>query len=908
MLIVNSLGALSVSFNGQQILTSDRKARALLLYLMVHSRQTFSRTHLQALLWSNSDAKRGRASLRKTLSNIQKAVPILLRIDQQQVALANSADYQFDIDQLQDNPFRYSGQFLQGFDLANADVWHDWLIGYREWLTTFVIATLETHGHQARKTEQFAQAVRCFKHALALDEWREQTHRALMLAYSEVGDRMAALAQFEHCRQLLQRDLGATVSAETARLAKQIQTDTHRPQGNLPARDSTPLVGRVTELAEIGRMLQDDQCHLISIIGLGGIGKTRLAIAAAREQATQFAHGVWFVDLVNVGSGQLIPKLANVLNLSLRGRENLQQRFLDQLKTQHALLILDNFESLLDDANKHLSCQLLQTILQHAPHIKLLITTRERLNLRGEWVYTLHGLQQDAKALFIAHTRRLAPRLKLTTMAHDHIAMVCQLLEGLPLAIELAASWTRVLSLEMIVQALQSGIALLATTDVDVPLRQRSLSLILEQSFTRLTVDEQRVLQQFSLFQGSFSRAAAESIANATLFHLTTLIDKSLLYRVAHNRYRLHESLRQFLRGQMVEYHPAQQRFARFYIDQWADALPNLFNSQQQKTVERLNQDRENFLMAWSWCLENRREAWLLSAEKTLFYLHRIPERWQELHDILKDSLEYAISSELALILNLRLAAVYAERADLENAARLLSEMDMLAEMRISAEAATQGFISHLHGIIAHVNGDYTHAKSFFQQAIANFQAANNPYEAIYSTSYLAYLGYQAHNFSEAQRLYEQVLATYRNVNDQSSVALTLHNLAYVEEQLGNQDHAHNLMMQSLAIFTETDSLRRLYTSVESLNVFVYQSTLPLPSNFAELLHDWLASAQATGDRLEETYALGRIGCLEIRNGDVHTAYQYLLQSTTVGRTINLKWFDNLANQWLPMLEAMLGK
>ena len=298
-----------------------------------------------------------------------------------------------------------------------------------------------------------------------------------------------------------------------------------RPRVNLPT-PATALVGRAAELAELERLLSDPDCRLLTVSGPGGIGKTRLAIEATARQAAGFADGAAFVALAPVAAPDLIaPAIADALGFSFYGQANPSGQLIDFLQEKSLLLLLDNFEHLVDGAD------FLVELLQRAPQVKLIVTSRERLNLQGEWVIELQGLplprnadgwkngeqlvgfdDSAAVALFLQTARRSYAGFTLAPADRAAVARICRLVEGMPLGIELAAAWVRVLPLGEIADEIARTLDFLAASARDLPARHRSLRAVFEHSWNLLTDDERIVMRRLSVFRGGFSRAAAAAV------------------------------------------------------------------------------------------------------------------------------------------------------------------------------------------------------------------------------------------------------------------------------------------------------------------------------------------------------------------------------------------------------------
>ena len=320
---------------------------------------------------------------------------------------------------------------------------------------------------------------------------------------------------------------------------------------NLPA-PRTSFVGRASELDEIDRLLEDPDCRLLTLVGPGGAGKTRLALEAAARRIERYPHGVHFVPLVSVASPEfLAPAVAESIQFAVDGAHSgfsAQEQLLDYLGERSTLLVLDNFEHLVEGAD------LLGEIIERAPKVELLTTSRERLNVQSEWVLDVHGLGlaengnggSGALRLFVERATQVEPGFSLDDDERVEARRICRLVEGLPLGIELAASWVSVLSCAEIADEIEQNIDFLATSMRDVPERHRSLRAAFDQSWRLLSGEQQDVLARLSVLRGDYGREAAAAVADADLRLLSDLVSKSLVRRSDFGRYELHELLRQY--------------------------------------------------------------------------------------------------------------------------------------------------------------------------------------------------------------------------------------------------------------------------------------------------------------------------------------------------------------------------
>ncbi|TLN07953.1 hypothetical protein FDZ74_12440, partial [bacterium] len=394
----------------------------------------------------------------------------------------------------------------------------------------------------------------------ALDRLHEPAQRALIALYDRAGQRSAALRQYEEFKRLLSAELGAAPQPDTAVLAEDIRGGHRAAAGEPPGATRlalpvapTAFIGRRSELAEIARLLDSFDVRLISLVGPGGIGKTRLALQSAHLSGDHFSHGACFIPLAPLASPEFILQaLANALTIPVSDRANLQQQVNAYLANKHLLLVMDNFEHLMDGA------PLLTDLLQHAPGVKILVTSRERLNLDGEWVIEVSGLsypwdekekeleQYSAVQLFLSSARRVTSTFTLTAADRPFLVRICNRLEGMPLGLELAASWVRALSCREIAEEIERDLDFLTSPRRDVPESHRSLRAVFERSWGLLDDDERGLLRRISVFRGGFSREAAAAVAGASASMLARLVDHSLLRRAASGRFEIHELLRQY--------------------------------------------------------------------------------------------------------------------------------------------------------------------------------------------------------------------------------------------------------------------------------------------------------------------------------------------------------------------------
>ncbi len=611
-----------------QIFSDDRplirfatsKAQALLIYLAVTG-QTHRRDTLANLLWSDTTDRKARKNLRDALSNLRKLVAPYLTITRQTVTFNLDSAYAVDVTQfqtvlqtettadpelLQAALDLYRGEFLEGFHVRDAPAFEEWVSMQREWLHGLAIQGWHTlSNHYATQGEAGrSRAIEATAQLLALEPWREESHRQMMELLARAGQRSAALAQYETCRRILAEALGTEPMPETTALYERLKSADTTPPHNLPM-PANRLIGREPELAQLKQYLAHPTTRLVTIVGPGGVGKSRLALEAAVARTTLFLHGAFFISLAPLQTADyLVPSIAETLGVTFQGSHSPTAQLLTFLSDKEMLLILDNFEHVMSGVG------LLIQILAQAPTVKLLVTSRERLNLQEEWVLALKGLvcpsedageqerdrilssaayrkamggkgaeeqessrilsrtaaEKDAIepegnenlllaqspnlpasiALFVERAQRIKADFELTEANRPVISRICHLVEGLPLGIELAAGWLGLLSCTEIAAEIEQNLDFLETSLRNVPGRHRSMRAVFDHSWVLLSTMEKNVYAKLSIFRGGFQRHAAQHVAGATLPTLAGLADKSLLIPTTPGRYELHELLRQY--------------------------------------------------------------------------------------------------------------------------------------------------------------------------------------------------------------------------------------------------------------------------------------------------------------------------------------------------------------------------
>lgn len=684
-LSITLFGPPQISRGGQPITLQRRKDLALLVYLAVTA-QPFTRDALGAIFWPDSDQSLARANVRKNISRLKSDLgeDVLLTTGDQ-VSLNPEVPLWLDVDRFQalvEQPRKHNhllhangqplceacqssleeavrlhrGSFLEGFSLPDSRTFDEWQFfqaeGYRQGLSE----ALQRLARQYIQLGEYGPAIEHCRRWLSMDPLHEPAHRQLMRAYALGGQHTAALRQFDECVRLLKEELGVEPEPETIDLYEAIRSRsliqpedlTHtrpasqssqgsssdfpqqsRPKNNLPGA-TTPFVGRVRELERIKKLLEEKSCRIVTLIGPGGSGKTRLAIQTgmALDDDGRFKDGVWFIQLAPLtDQGSIIPAMQKELNISAHHvQENPRQQLFNYLRNRHSLLILDNFEHLLGTESVSLISEMLHT----APHIRMLVTSRERLNIKGEHLFPVEGLETPADdtvlfapgtdseqnvfsaiQLFEQSAQRVMPSFEFTSDNIRTIAQICRHVQGMPLAIELAAAWIEALPLEEIHEEIKKDLNFLRSELHDVPDRQRSLRAIFDSSWAKLSKPTRSTIKALSVFRSIFRREAAQSISGMSAKTLLELTNKSWIQPQKNGRYQIHELLRQFayeiLEREPVTYEQIMDGYCAYYARHLSTLSEALKGSGQSRFFSEIELEYENIMTAWAWLVRKRK-------------------------------------------------------------------------------------------------------------------------------------------------------------------------------------------------------------------------------------------------------------------------------------------------------------
>ncbi len=946
------LGPPRVEHDGVLLAFDTRKNLALIAYLAVTAR-SHRREAIVTLLWPELEPSRARAGLRRNLSKLRKALSgELLVVDRENVGLEPDTGSWLDVIEfrqllqasqehchpdddicpdclalLAEATQLYRGDFLEGFSLRDSASFDDWQFFQTEGLRQEFAQALErlVHGHNAQGT--YEQAIPFGRRWVALDPLHEPAQRQLMQLYALAGQRSAALRQYTECARILEAEIGLPPAEETTSLYEEIRTSraigsepdrpATRPRHNLPAQ-TTPFVGREGELEAIRARLREPACRLLTLVGPGGVGKTRLALEAASSLVPQMeqdglADGVYFVRMAPLESAEtLVTAVAKAVGFSFYGDAESsagpdpRQQLLDHIRQKRLLLLMDNFEHLLEGV------ELVTAMLAAAPDVKVLATSRARLGLQGEHLYTVTGMQfpdpasparvempeellaYSAVKLFVQAAQRIHPGFEPPPKGFTAIARICHLVEGMPLGILLAAAWVDMLAPQEIAAEVERSLDFLATDLRDVPERQRSIRAAFEHSWNLLAERERQVFRGLSVFRGGSTCEAAQQVSGGSLHELRALVDKSLLQVTPSGRYEIHELLRQYAAEKLHSFPDVARDVADRHCAYYTAALQrwdaDVRGSRQPAVLVEMEEESGNISAAWNWAVEQRQVERLGLAMEGLesFYWHS--GRYRE--------------AEAAFQAAAAAAGAAAEDAAAQGPAAPCAD-DRATCLRVQARALAW------QSDFRKARAQWDAARRLQQECLAILQdpalaGSDTRLERAVLSYSVGYTFVAMASYAEGRPHLEECYSLFRELDLQWGLALALYGLGIMSRFLGDHRQARRRLEEGLAIDRALGDRRGVAMFVSRLSRIAWAQ-----GRFDEaerLAREGVAASREAGGPKGSALALLRLGEVLAKVAKFSEARSVLQQSLELYTDLGRRNYVSSARTILASVDLHSGR
>ncbi len=831
------LGPPQVFTDGSWHDAPNEKPFVLLAHLACHE-GWLERDKLTLLLWPDSDEKRARANLRQLLRRA-RAYPFASDVEARPKALRWEAPS--DVNAFRqalsegawgDAVRQYRGDLLGGLAVDDGSGVAAWLEFERESLRSDWSRACLAYAEELAQQGAHAEAAGLLEPVLRHDVLAEEVLQAYLRSAFAAGQRERALALYQVFEAQLAEELSLEPLPATAALVARLRQsrgtlatpltastpDLESVPSTLPA-PATPFVGRDAELAELAGIFDDASCSLLTLVGPGGVGKTRLALEAASARANAFRHGCHFVPLAPLADPALLATaIAERLGVAHAGKRDPRDQLVEYVEDRQMLLVLDNLEHLLDGTG------LLIELLEAAPGLRILVTSREALGFVQERLFDVRGLSSptgdvavedaweetfDAVRLFVNLARQQVPSFRVAPGDRAALMRLCRVLEGNPLGLELAAAWVRMLQPAEIAEGLEHDIDVLATQHQVLPERHRSLRAVFDQSWALLSNEEREVMAAFSVFRGGATKDAALGVTGASLRTLLMLVNKSLLSRSAAGRFEMLEPLRQFAAEKLAQRDAAddvQHRHASYF----ANLLPQV----QQRVVGRLDEfleavspDQENLRAMWDWLVRRREEEVADAAVRdiALFFWLRSPHD-ETIALLERAALAFRGPTPLRARILTRLGVLHLESGDLLSARSALEEADVLAEQHHDTLERTIVRINL--GSLAVREGRYADARRSYQACLESFEAAGQTRGIVASLTDLGHLAHKLGDWSEARACYQRAIELGEPIAAVESVGHCYLGLGDVAYAVDGPEAAGGAYLSGKAAFETIESVK----------------------------------------------------------------------------------------------------
>jgi predicted ATPase/DNA-binding SARP family transcriptional activator len=965
-LSIRLLGPFEVRLHGTLLPPlRSRKGHWLLALLVLQRGAEVGRDWLAGILWPESPLAAGRANLRSSVRDLRQALgpeAARLRSPSKHLLALDLSDawadvLAFDLEIARGDPVSleqavalHRGPLLEGC----AEAWAFQERSQREQAYLRALEALATHALSAGDAARAEQLLRL---AVVTDPLRESAQRALMQLLARVGSYTAAMQTYQELRLRLYRDLNSQPDPDTQALFHQIQDEvraradgatgrrgdgargmstsrfrtelppvvvapsprrpvTPSPSYNLPAH-ATPLIGRESEVAAVQNLLLREGVRLVTLTGPGGTGKTRLALQAAANLVEQFDDGAFFVDLAPIRDPALVVSaIAQVLGVQDSAGQTLQESVRSRLRGKQLLLVLDNFEQVLEAA------PVVAELLAGAPRLKVLVTSRATLRLHGENEFPVpplalpdpkHSARLEALSryaaveLFIQRAMAARPEFVVTNENAPAVAEICVRLDGLPLAIELAAARVKLFAPRALLPRLQNRLKLLTGGARNLPLRQQALRNTIAWSHDLLDASEKALFRRAAVFVDGFTLEAGEAVCNAPgdlevefLDAIVSLIDQNLLrYEEGPEgepRFRMLETIREFAAECLEasgEAEAIRKEHARFFIAWVGEAPPSTQGPEEARWLDGIEREQGNVRAVLTWLMQREAlAADLLSDERALRFGATLARFWsrrghqREGREWLNRLLErpWAAGRSLARVDVLHANSRFNWLLEDQEAARVACLESLALCRELENPAGIARALCALGRLSTLVDRDYEAARSLIEEGLALWREQGDRAGIAEALDVLGVLAFHRGDLEGAWRLWEEWAAVSREIGEPGKIRPPVANLAIVAFYRGDDEMARRLSLEALAIARETDNRSAILGSLKMLGDIAYQQgDLATAREYRE---EGLPLAREHEEMGSLTSLLQGLGELAALSGDYPTARALFEEALELGQAI----------------------
>ena len=925
---------------------STNKARALLVYLAVEAPRSFRRSHLAGLLWGEFSEEKALHNLRQTMVRLGKGwgqagaqVPLLVKV-KDTVSINPEVDFwvdvlafeaafeqamafchdrkrleRIDILSLIRAVDLFKGPFMDRFWLFDTLLFDEWVSLVRERTTKKALEAQTLLCEYYERRGDYVQASRLADQIAALVPWDNQACAHSMRLFALQKQWAAAKTHYEQLEKYLEDNLDVEPNSAVTALYEEIESRSDRDEAlppDVPVIDdqvpvlSSSFVGRSHEISDLSLMLANPQNRLISLVGRGGTGKTRLAVAMARLMRGLYADGVFFIPLRDVSSAEGMDRLLEEnLKCTFSGTSRHRRQLLDFLRKRRCLLILDGCEYHL--VHNQIG-ELIQNILSIAPDVKILTTSRVRLNLSDEHVVPLVGLDFktdagdqddgsiiicDAVALFVERARQLNQHFSVSKQTLPLIQELCRRVEGHPLSIELMASSTATLAIPDLLENLTASQNAFDPAQTELPEEGRSLAIIIEQSWQLLSEIQRNTLSRLVCFQGGFTEQAALSIAQTTSDILISLVDKSFIHETSPNRYILHEIIQTFTTQKANQRNllaATRDSHAEYFVAMLEMIARENQNQIEIEPLDQIEADLENILAAWRYYLEKEQVERLSGCIDILFQFYNIRSLFEEGIQLFENTIHSASYlgpfDPLIGVMTNRLGFLAQRMRQNDLTLKMFTRSLAIFENGGDSIELGQAYVG-LGNYYLRVK-DMNQALSYAQKALACFKNLGSRYHEG-TVLYLLGMIYQRFaDYPTAKPMMMESLEISRACGDQRGMISRLNQLAGHDCNVGDFESAEERYLESLAL---SRAFKDRFQQAIILNnlASVYHPRKEYGKE-QRVLEESLAICREIGDLDGEAIALNNLGELAIVCGDFQQALVHSRQALDIAMQLGEDW------------------